>query len=673
MTRGTFANTSSSRHGAAAAWRRYLPCLEWLGHYRRQDAVGDVLAGVVVAIMLVPQSMAYAMLAGLPPQAGLYASIVPLILYSLFGSSRTLAVGPVAMVSLLVASGIGQLAQPGEPMYVALALTLALLVGVIQLAMGLIRFGFVVNFLSHPVLSGFTSAAALVIAGSQLKHLLGLTLPRPHTFFGLVHEVIGRSPASNRVTVAIGLGSIALLCYFRCGFERHLTRWGVSAAVRAPCAKAGPLVVVVLGTILVWGFRLHDAAAVTIVGTIPTGLPPVTLPPVDWTRWQPLLPIAITISLVGFMESISVAKSLASKRRQKLDANQELVALGLANLGAAFTGGYPVTGGFSRSMVNFTTGAHTGLASIITAVLIALTVLVLTPLLYYLPQAVLAAIILVAVASLVDVPALRQAWRYDKADAASLLLTFGTVLVLGIEVGIIVGVASALAFYLWRSSRPHMAIVGRVGTSEHFRNVERHEVTTYPHVLAIRVDESLYFANARYLEEVVLSTVADHRDVHHVVLICSAVNAIDTSALETIEHVIEDLDEAGVALYLAEVKGPVMDRLRQGGFVERFGADRIFLSTHQAMQALGGQQPTDAPQTAAPLFASERPGSILTETRPTPTDERHTDRGGTSVRWQPGHALEEQPQFGIDPTDITPRAWGDVTPVEGLWILRSDQ
>ncbi|WP_089722291.1 SulP family inorganic anion transporter [Candidatus Entotheonella palauensis] len=441
---------------------------------------------------------------------------------------------------------------------------------------------------SHPVLSGFTSAAALVIAGSQLKHLLGLTLPRTHTFFHLIEQVIRQSPASNLAALGLGLTSIALLLYIRGPLDGQLSRRGIPESLRGPVTKAGPLIVVGLSILLVWGWRLDQIAMVKIVGNIPTGLPPLTFPSIEWEQVSALLPTALTISLVGFMESISVAKSLASRRRQKVDADQELIALGLANLGAAFTGGYPVTGGFSRSMVNFTSGARTGLASIITAGLVALAVLYLTPWLYYLPQAVLAAIIVVAVSSLIDIDTLRHTWRYDKADALSLVLTFGAVLALGIETGIVVGVASALAFYLWRTSRPHVAIVGRVGNSEHFRNVQRHDVATSPHVLAIRVDESLYFANARYLEDVLTAAIADHSRVRHVVLICSAVNAIDSSALETLDHLIDDLHAANVGFYLAEVKGPVMDRLQNVGFVDRLGRENIFLSTHQALQTLDG-------------------------------------------------------------------------------------
>jgi SulP family sulfate permease len=569
-------------HGMA----RYLPCLGWLRQYRLQDVVSDALAGAIVAIMLVPQSMAYALLAGLPPQMGLYASMAPLLLYGLLGSSRTLSVGPVAIDSLLVAAGLASLAQPGSAQYVALALALAGMVGLLQLGMGALRLGFLVNFLSQPVLSGFISAAALVIAGSQIQHLLGLSMPRTESFFVLIYRLVIHSPDSRLVPLGLGLGSLLVLFYFRSAVGRHLARWWLPEAGRDALTRSGPLVVVVLGTLLVWGLGLHTRAAVKVVGAIPAGLPSVTVPALQWEHWQALLPLAITLSLVGFMESISVAKSLASRRRQKVDADQELIALGMANLGAAFTGGYSVSGGLSRSVVNFSAGARTGLASIITSLLVALTVLWLIPLLYYLPQVVLATVIIMAAISLIDMASFRQAWRYNKAEAAVFLLTFGSVLALGVETGIVVGTVAALTLYLWHTSRPHVAIVGRVGDSEHFRNIRRHHVTTVPHVLAMRVDESLYFANTRYLEDVILGAVADTPEVRHVVLICSAVNYIDTSALETLNQLIDDLRQAGVDFYLAEVKGPVMDRLQRAGFVDRLGAERIFLSTHQAMQTL---------------------------------------------------------------------------------------
>ncbi len=428
---------------------RYLPRLGWLLNYSPQDLPGDLMAAVIVAIMLVPQSMAYSLLAGLPPQVGLYASILPLILYPLLGSTRTLAVGPVAMVSLLVATGVEKLADRGTPEYLALALTLAMLVGIIQLGMGLTRLGFLVNFLSHSVISGFTQAAALVIAITQLKDFMGITIPQTDKFYKLLFYLIQHLSETNFVTLCIGLGSIGILIYFNSFLEVQLKRWKISEAMTMVTTKIAPLVVIFLGTLLVYGMRLNQNAAVKIVGTIPPGLPPITLPSFDATLWQALLPVALTISFVGFMESIAIAKSLASFRNENVDGNQELVALGVANLGAAITGGYPVTGGLSRSVVNFAAGANTGLASIIAALLVAFTVLFCTPLFYFLPQASLAAIIIVAVWKLIDIAAIKDIWNYNKADAASLLVTFLAVLGVGIERGIVVGTVTATFLYVW--------------------------------------------------------------------------------------------------------------------------------------------------------------------------------------------------------------------------------
>lgn len=572
--------------GSSTLLQRFFPITDWLFHYQREHLVGDLLAGVIVAIMLVPQSMAYALLAGLPPEIGLYASIAPLLIYGLLGTSRTLAVGPVAMASLLVIAGLSPLAEPGTAEYVQLAFTLALLVGIIRAVMGLVRLGFLVNFLSHPVLSGYTSAAALIIGFSQLKHLLGFPIPRSDNFFALVFYALRHIAQSNLVTLVIGLGSIALLLYFQKALGGQLRRWGVREPWIMPITKSAPLVVVAVTTLLVWGLGLHNRAGVQIVQDVPAGLPPLTMPTIDLATWQTLLPIALIISFVGYMESISVAKALASRRRQKVDANQELVALGVANVGAAFTGGYPVNGGFSRSVVNFNAGANTGLASMITAVLVMITVVFLTPFFYFLPQAALAAIIMVAVFGLIDVATLRHVWHYNKADAASLILTFLTVLATGVETGILVGVVLAVVLYLWRTSRPHVAIVGRLGETETYRNIKRHPVKTCPHVVAVRVDESLYFANTKYLEDTLLGIVAEQPEVKHLLLIGSAVNFIDASALGTLESLVGELRAAGVEFYLSDIKGPVMDRLTSIGFVETIGADHIFLSTHEAMTAL---------------------------------------------------------------------------------------
>ena len=564
----------------------FLPVFAWARQYKRHDLVGDLMAGLIVTIMLVPQSMAYALLAGLPPQVGLYASILPLVLYGLLGTSRTLAVGPVAIVSLLVASGVGPLAQPGTAQYGELVLTLALMVALIQALMGVVRLGFLVNFLSHPVLAGFTTAAAFVIGFSQLKHLLGLSIPNLK-FFPLVWHLFTHLSDTNLVTLGLGLTGLLLLLYFRHGLGAQLKRWGVRHNVAMVVSKSAPLLIVFLGTILVWLLRLDETAGVKVVGVVPAGLPPLTMPQFDLTIWRTLLPTALVISFVGYMESFAVAKSLASKRRQKVNANQELIALGIANMGAAFTGGYPVTGGFSRSVVNFDAGANTGLASMITAGLIALTVIFLTPLFAYLPQAMLAAIVIVAVATLVDLTAFRDIWRYNRADALSYGVTFFAVLLFDVEIGIVIGAVTALLLFIYRTSTPHVAIVGRVGQSEIYRNVLRHEVQCWPDVVAVRIDESLYFANTKFLEETVLGLVADQPEVKHLVLIATAINFIDASALETLEALHRQLKDAGVQFHLAAVKGPVMDRLQAIGFVHHVGEANFHLSTHEAMKAIG--------------------------------------------------------------------------------------
>lgn len=582
----TSAKHPLSPEAAGRWWPRFVPAVAWMRSYRRADLPGDLLAGLIVAIMLVPQGMAYALLAGLPPQVGLYASIVPLILYGLLGTSRSLAVGPVAIVSLLVASGVGTLAEPGTGGYIQLALTLALLVALLQGLMGVLQLGFLVNFMSHPVLSGFTAAAALLIGISQLKHILGFPVPNL-SFFPLLQYLGQHLRQTDWLPLLLGVGAILTLIYFRVGLTNPLKRWGIPHTMALTVSKAAPLVVLLLGSLLSWGWGLDAAAGLKVVGQVPAGLPHLTWPTFDLSIWKNLLPTALAIGFVGYMESIAVAKSLASKRRQKVDANQELLALGAANLGAAFTGGYPVTGGFSRSVVNYDAGANSGLASIITAALIALTVTFLTPLFYYLPQAVLAAIVIVAVAGLIDGQAFKTIWRYNKADGASYFITFAAVLLLEVEMGLLVGIAAALLLYIYRTSQPHVAIVGRLGESETYRNILRHPVQCWPNVIAIRIDESLYFANSKFLEDTVTGLIADRPEVEHFVLIGTAVNFIDASALETLEGLHRQLKEVGVVFHLAAFKGPVMDRLQAVGFTDQFGLDHIHLTTHEAMKAIG--------------------------------------------------------------------------------------
>lgn len=566
--------------------RGYLPILDWLPHYSKGNLSGDLNAGAVTAIMLVPQSMAYSMLAGLPPEMGLYASMLPLILYAVFGSSRVLGIGPVALVSLMVGSTLSGLSASGgitvEQLPAAAGL-LALMVGLLSIAMGLLKLGFVVNFVSHHVISGFTSAAALMIGLSQLKHLLGVSIPGTNDIVTIVERAFAQSTVINTATLAIGLSAIGVLFFFKFALGRLLG----NIPLKDTAAKAGPLVVVAASTTLAFALNLADDRGVKVVGAIPEGLPPLTFPPLDIDWLGALLTSAVLISFVGFVESVSIAKVLASRNRQKIVPDQELVGLGMANLGAAFSGGYPVTGGFSRSIVNYQAGANTPVSAVITAIIVAVTAALLTPLLHHLPQATLAAIIMVAVVSLIDIKSMLHAWRYSKADGLTLLGTFVAVLAVGIEPGLAIGVAIAVILHLWRASRPHVAVLGRVPGTEHFRNYKRHTVLRAKAVTAARIDESLMFANAAWLEDWALGFVADNPESKHLVLNCAAINHIDGSALEVLERLEEELRNAGVTLHFADVKGPVMDRLIRCGFAQRLGAKRIHLSTHDAMTKLG--------------------------------------------------------------------------------------
>ncbi len=571
---------------ARGGWRRLLPSLpvlDWGRRYDRATFAGDAVAALIVTIMLIPQSLAYALLAGLPPEAGLYASVAPLLLYAVFGSSRVLAVGPVAVVSLMTAAAVGEHAPPGSAAYWPVAITLAFLSGAMLLAMGLLRLGFIANFLSHPVISGFITASGLLIAASQLKTLMGVQA-QGHNFVDLLLALARQAAQTHWLTLTVGMLATAFLFWVRKRLKPLLIAWGQGPRLADFLAKAGPVAVIAVTTGLAWGLD-WPSQGMKIVGAIPQGLPPFKLPSWDLALWRDLAMPALLISVVGFVESVSVGQTLAAKRRQRIAPDQELVALGASNLGAALTGGFPVTGGFARSVVNFDAGAQTPAAGVFTAAGILLATLFLTPALYYLPQATLAATIIVAVLSLVDFGILRRTWAYSKPDFAAVAATLLATLALGVEPGLLVGVGVSLALYLWRTSRPHIATVGLVPGTEHFRNVLRHAVRTSPALLSLRVDESLYFANARSLEDHVNDAVAAQPALRHVVLQCSAVNAIDASALESLEAIEHRLRDAGITLHLSEVKGPVMDRLRRTDFLRQLGG-QVFLTHYQAVAAL---------------------------------------------------------------------------------------
>ncbi|MFU8859159.1 MAG: SulP family inorganic anion transporter [Cyclonatronaceae bacterium] len=548
---------------------RFIPIIGTLQNYNRDALKGDMNAGITVAIMLVPQGMAYAVLAGMPPVYGLYASIVPLLLYAIFGTSRQLAVGPVAMVSLLVVAGVGELADVGSDRFIQLAIMTALGVGVFQLLMGVFRMGFLVNFLSHPVLSGFTSAAAIIIGASQLRNLLGLDLPRTKQVHEILIGAAQRITEIDPITAIIGIGSVATIMLIK--------NWKKTF----PSA----LVVVVIGTVATALFNLHTHG-VGIVGDVPKGLPSFMSPGFDMNDLQALFPIILVISLVSYMESIAVAKAIANKRGYKVDANQELIALGGANLGGAFFQSFPTTGGFSRTAVNDQAGAATTIASVISAVLIGLTVLFLTPLFYYLPSAVLAAIIMVAVAGLFDHKEMAYLWRTDKKDLAMLAVTFIATLALGIEEGIAIGVIISLVLVIYSSTKPHHAELGRLGTTNNFRNITRYqEAVVEKDVLIYRFDSSLFFANVEHFRETVEERIASHgKDLKVVILDASSISYVDSTGIHMLQEFIKDLRLRDIDLYIASAIGPVRDRLKTCGITEIVGDRSFFFDAGDALR-----------------------------------------------------------------------------------------
>ncbi len=562
---------------------RLFPVFEWGRGYDREAFTNDLVAAIVVTIMLIPQGMAYAMLAGLPPEAGLYGAMVPLLIYALLGTSRPLAVGPVAVVALMTAAAAGDVAGPGSQGYHLAALVLAFLSGAMLLALGVLRLGFLANFLSHPVISGFITAAGILIAGSQLRHLTGIevsgkTLPE------LLHTLMQDIDGLHWPTLLLSALVLAFLFWSRKGLAPLLMRAGLSHKAAGLISK-GALLVAVAGSTLAVALLDLAAAGVPIVGEIPRGMPALSLPLSDWPMMQALMVPALMIAIVGYVESMSIAQTLAARRRQRVDANRELVALGAANLGAATTSAMPVTGGLSRSIVNFDAGARTPAAGAMTAFGVGLSLLLFTPLLHFLPNATLAAIIIVAVAGLLDFGTLPRTWRYSRADGTAMAATIAVTLLMGVEPGLMAGVGLSLMLHLYRTSRPHVAIVGQVPGTEHFRNIERHAVVTAPDTVSIRIDESLYFPNARFLEDCVMGQVAGKPELRNVVLMFPAVNDVDASALESLEGINRMLAEAGVTLHLSEVKGPVMDRLRRSHFLQELTGD-VFLTQHDAMRAL---------------------------------------------------------------------------------------
>ncbi|MDP4712250.1 MAG: solute carrier family 26 protein [Saprospiraceae bacterium] len=550
--------------------KNLLPVTEWLPKYNKIQLKGDLSAGVTVGIMLIPQGMAYAMLAGLPPIYGLYASIVPLLIYAMLGTSRQLAVGPVAMVALLIQAGVSTLAEVGSEQYISLAISLALMVGIIQTLMGIFKLGFLVNFLSHPVVSGFTSAAALIIGFSQLKHLLGFSIPKADYIHEILIYALTHITETNPATFAVGIAAIVLIL----------------AAKRFKSPIPGPLLAVLFGILVVWLGQLDQQQQVKIVGTVPSGLPALTLPVLSWEAIQALLPIALTISFIGFMESIAVAKAVQAKHKNyKVVPNQELLALGMANIGGAFFQSFPTTGGFSRTAVNDQNGAQTGMASVISALLIALTILFLTPLFYYLPQAILASVIMVAVFGLIDIHELRYLWKTDRADFLMLVATFFGTLFINIEEGILIGVVLSLGYLVYRTTLPHVAILGKIPGQTLYKNIHRFdELEVRKDVLIVRFDARLFFANVNYFKEFTEEWISKKgASLKAFILEADSINGIDSSAIHALHDLHRDLKSKGIEFYVSGLKGPVRDKLGKAGFIAELGEDHFFIRIQHAV------------------------------------------------------------------------------------------
>jgi len=555
--------------------KNFLPFLQWVKTYNSDDFKGDLSAGLTVGVMLIPQGMAYSMLAGLPPIYGLYASTLPLIVYALLGTSRQLAVGPVAMVALLISAGISPLAAVGSAEYVKLAILLALMVGLFQFLMGVFRLGFIVNFLSHPVISGFTSAAALIIGLSQLKHLMGINLERSNHIHKILWQAVERIDELHVPTLILGVSAIVLILVIK--------RWNK----RIP----GPLIVVILGILAVYFLKL-DAGGMKILKEVPSGFPQPSLPWADWSTFNSLIPTVLAISLVGFMESIAVAKAIQARHRNyEVVSNQELIGLGAANILGSFFSSFPVTGGFSRTAVNDQAGARTGLASIISAVLIILTLLFLTPLFYYLPKAILASIIMVAVFGLIDTAEAVHLWKHDKKDFAMLFVTFIATLSLGIEEGILIGVVLSLAIVVYNAAYPHVAKLGQISGTDVFRNTSRFpDALDHPDVLIIRLDSPLFFANINYLKERWEQWEQEKGDaLQCVILNAKGITSLDSSAVHFLEEVVENYKTRGIQFYLTGVLGPVRDVLSHGGQVDAWGRGTFHAHVMDAYKTFRGE------------------------------------------------------------------------------------
>ncbi|AYA01813.1 sodium-independent anion transporter [Acinetobacter sp. WCHAc010034] len=560
---------------------KHLPAWQWLQDYSAGKFKSDALAALIVIAMLVPQGMAYAMLAGLPPIMGLYASMIPMIMYALIGGSTTLSIGPVAIISMMTFATLNPLFEAGSPAYIEAAMLLALLVGIISLLLGLLRFGFLIQLISHPVIKSFIIASALLIALGQLKFLVDIPL-NGNSIPEFIQSLVQYMPNADMTSLIFGIASILFLIYL----PKILNSQAVQGRIGSTnfIVKSVPLILVVISIALTVYFGLKDLGIKT-VGEIPSGFPPVRIPHWNLDLVLTLLPGAAMIAMISFVESLSIAQATALQQRSHLNSNQELAALGLANISAGLTSTFPVTGSLSRTVVNADAGAKTPMAGVLSSLLIILVTLYFTGFFKDLPLVILAATIIVSIWKLADFKPFLDTWRYSKADGIAMWITFFGVIFIDISTGLMIGIVSTFILMLWRISRPHIAVIGLVEGTQHFRNVQRRHVLTSPEIMSMRIDENLTFLNANALKGFLINQVSQHPQLRHVVINCSSVSSIDFSALEMLEDINSELDKLDIRLHFSEIKGPVMDRLQHSKLLRQLSG-KIYLTHYQAMQDL---------------------------------------------------------------------------------------
>ena len=564
----------------------YFPIVSWIKSYSKKELKSDFAAGLTVGVMLIPQGMAYAMIAGLPPVYGLYAALFPQVVYAFMGTSRQLAVGPVAMDSLIVATGLGALSLSGPQEYLALALFLAFFVGTIQLLMGFLKLGVFVHFLSRPVISGFTSAAAIIIGLSQLNHLLGVSIPRSNKIHELFIYLIELIPQAHGLTVLVSVLGVCFIFVLRRYFPK------------LPAA----LILVVLATVTVAQFKEVETGLI-LLENVPGGLPSMIMPSAEWGQIYALIPLALTLALIAFMEAISVAKAIEEKEKtNSLNANQELIALGAANVVGSIFQAYPTTGGLSRTAVNYDAGAKSGISALFSALVVGLTLLFFTSFFYFLPTAILGAIIVVAVIKLIDFNYPRELWKNNRKEFFILLFTFLVTLFIGIKEGILLGVFVALLYMVYQNTQPHIAVLGRIKDTHYFKNITRfsEDVITYPNVLILRFDGQLFFGNQTYFRETVSAHIKKQKPlVKHLVIASAGINSIDASAQQMLSLFMEELHQKQINIYWTGLIGPLRDQFYKAGFLDQFDGLFVFSSLEAAINAIQGTAPTAIEKTIA--------------------------------------------------------------------------